>query len=544
MKRFMTIILVSFLLILLMPIKTLAANDVVLNSTNFPDPLLLTFVKQYDRNRNGILEDNDNELKRIRVFHLRYFDSSDPIYSLSEEVKDLRGVKYLKYLEEIALNWSGDEYMNVTELDVSGLPYLTRISWMNINVKRNLQSLNASNCPNLEEVTVANNKLTSLNLQNSTSIKHLDCRNNNLTTLNINTLSKLETISCDGNILTSLDLSGNPEITVANCSNNQLKTINLNNNKKLDSLSADHNNLSTLDIASCIPLKENLSKYAYTKKERDNYILYTCPGIMGASVLLSYDKNVNIITDRTHLVKKFVERLYTKALNRNAEASGLQYWTNQLVSRSNTAAQAVQGFFNSKEFLNAKHSDEEFLNRAYLTMLDRKPDKNGKKYWLDKIKKGVSRDGVLKGFVDSNEFIKLCNDYGIERGTIVIPVDKNKLSGFVTRLYTKALGRKAETSGLNYWVNKIASSAKPRQEAHNTATNGFFHSQEFLNKKINNSDFVKILYRTFLDREYDKGGYEYWLKKLNAGESRDSVIAGFANSKEFSTILDTYGLYQ
>lgn len=113
------------------------------------------------------------------------------------------------------------------------------------------------------------------------------------------------------------------------------------------------------------------------------------------------------------------------------------------------------------------------------------------------------------------------------------------LKGFVTRLYAKVLNRNPDATGLKYWMNEISTG---KQSVLNVATNGFFHSKEFLNKKLNNGEFVKVCYRTFLDREAEKGGYDYWMNKLATGASRDYVLSGFANSNEFANIMKTFGV--
>lgn len=113
------------------------------------------------------------------------------------------------------------------------------------------------------------------------------------------------------------------------------------------------------------------------------------------------------------------------------------------------------------------------------------------------------------------------------------------LQGFVTRLYVKVLDRNPEKAGLNYWMDQISTG---KQTVLNVSTNGFFHSNEYLNKHTSNDQFVKTLYRTFLDREAEKSGYNYWMKKLNAGVDRDEIIYGFAYSKEFAGIMATFGV--
>ena len=244
-------------------------------------------------------------------------------------------------------------------------------------------------------------------------------------------------------------------------------------------------------------------------------------------------------------IKDFVKRLYTKALNRNADPSGLNYWTDALKSGNTTAAEATKGFFISKEMTNLKLSDSEFVERCYQVMMDRKSDNGGKNYWLDRLSNGVGREYVLKGFIDSKEFTAICNKYKVTKGNMTVDEARSKnygITSFVARCYTKALGRKYDVNGLNDWCSKLLSSSNVKQAAINVAGNGFFNSQEFKNKKLDNTQYIKVLYQTFLGREYDKNGLNYWLKELSSGKSKDFVLNGFANSKEFSNIMASYGI--
>lgn len=109
---------------------------------------------------------------------------------------------------------------------------------------------------------------------------------------------------------------------------------------------------------------------------------------------------------------------------------------------------------------------------------------------------------------------------------------------YVARIYTKALGRTAEPAGLKYWTNEIQTGKRtPVQVAEE-----FFFAPEFTNKKLNNTEYVKVLYRTFMGREYDKGGLSYWVARLNKGESRKSVLEAFAGCPEFKQIVKSFGL--
>lgn len=238
----------------------------------------------------------------------------------------------------------------------------------------------------------------------------------------------------------------------------------------------------------------------------------------------------------------FVERLYKNCLGRTSDQEGLRHWTELLKNKDITGAATAQGFFFSKEFINKNVDNGEYVELLYQTLMDRHSDPAGYANWVNLLENGVSREKVFSGFCASKEFGQICKDYGIERGEINLtaPRDQNEgLTQFVARLYTKALGRTYDLDGLNFWCNEILTG---KQSITQVSTEGFFHSREFYNKNLSDGEYVKVLYRTFLDREYDQDGYEFWKKELANGKSRDEVLLGFANSKEFSEIKQKYGL--
>ncbi|SFP88268.1 protein of unknown function [Butyrivibrio proteoclasticus] len=244
-------------------------------------------------------------------------------------------------------------------------------------------------------------------------------------------------------------------------------------------------------------------------------------------------------------VKAFVTRLYETALGRSPEPAGLNDWTNKLMSGEAQAVNVVQGVLCSPEYINKGKSNGEVVNDCYQAMLGRAADSAGYNDWTGRLNNGMSVNAIFAGFVGSKEFANLCASYGIAPGTYQITEERDKNAGvtaFVSRLYTQALGRAYDVDGLNDWCGRI--NANPsRDNILNVSTNGFFHSQEFTNKNLNNTEFVKVLYRTFLGREYDDAGLADWVGQLDRGENtRDGVINGFANSQEFSNIMAQYGL--
>lgn len=244
---------------------------------------------------------------------------------------------------------------------------------------------------------------------------------------------------------------------------------------------------------------------------------------------------------QTSSVRGFVSRLYSLVLGREADMLGLLDWTNRLLIGEITGAEAARGFFMSDEMTNRGLSNEEFVKICYKTMLSREADQGGLNDWVGKLNNGVSRLRVLAGFTDSAEFGNICSQSGITRGelTSTLGIDRSGAENFVARCYTKALGRDAEAAGLNDWTNRIVNR---EWTAEDVATTGFFCSQEFANKNTSNEEYVAILYRTFLGREYDQAGFDDWVGQLRAGVDRNDVLHGFSRSAEFANIMAQYGL--
>ncbi len=116
-------------------------------------------------------------------------------------------------------------------------------------------------------------------------------------------------------------------------------------------------------------------------------------------------------------------------------------------------------------------------------------------------------------------------------------ITDDDIEGFAERLYTTCLGRAAEPSGKAYWADQLRSGKSGAEVA-----KGFFFSTEFINKNLSDTEFVKRLYRTFMDREADDAGLNYWLNQLKSGKSRLFVYYGFVNSTEWANVCLKYGI--
>ena len=239
-------------------------------------------------------------------------------------------------------------------------------------------------------------------------------------------------------------------------------------------------------------------------------------------------------------IEAFVTRCYKIILGRSPDTDGLKYWADALESGEKAASNIIDGFVNSQEFLNKHLSDAEAVEILYLTMLDRASDAGGKSGWVSVLSQGYPLGAVINGFCGSQEFMKLCSEYGIRPGSVyVAPLSKRaKIEAFVRRCYQIILSREPDAGGLNAWSNALESGA----QAASNIIDGFVNSQEFYNKHLSNADAVEILYKAMLGRASDPAGKANWVNALNGGQPFAAVINGFCGSQEFRAICNEYGI--
>lgn len=113
-----------------------------------------------------------------------------------------------------------------------------------------------------------------------------------------------------------------------------------------------------------------------------------------------------------------------------------------------------------------------------------------------------------------------------------------EIQDFVKRLYSVCLDREPDKAGLDYWVKRL----KTKEISGSVAAAGFIFSDEFQDKNLCNEDYLKYLYRAFMGREYDEGGLKYWLNAFQEGRTREDIFNGFARSVEFAGLCNKYGI--
>ena len=237
-------------------------------------------------------------------------------------------------------------------------------------------------------------------------------------------------------------------------------------------------------------------------------------------------------------IEGFVTRMYQLCLDREPDAHGLKDWCTQLREGRATGASIARGFFYSKEYTSKKLKNVAWIKVAYRVFLNRESDSSGLNYWVDALEAGCTYDYILRGFIESQEFTGICEEYGISRGGYPVTAYRDRnidITRFVSRLYVNCLGRKFDGGGLEYWTRFLYTKERTPAEV----ARGFFYSRELAAMNLSNEEFVRRAYVTILDRNPEEKGQKYWVNKLNNGMSRADVVEGFLNSTEFTGLKAT-----
>ena len=492
---------------------------------------------------------------------------------------DLRGMdtSNVKGMSSMFSGCSSLERLDLTGFDTS------KVEWLDEMFRNcsSLKSLDVSNFDTSQAVSMAHmfngcSGLTGLDVSgfdtskctniiamfaNCSGLKSLDVSNFN--TSNVEYMNNLFS-GCSS--LTSLDISNfdTSKATLIysmfeNCS--ELKSLNLGNFEigEIGSMVTMFEgcsglrvlDLSSMDISADIYFNNMLRlcdslEIVHTFKGLNEASEVTLP----ANFVDSKGKRYRYITDEVcgttlyrediYPVVAFVSRMYTVALGRAAEADGLNFYTERLLSGDSNGACLAQSFLCSPEFLNKGYDNAQYVKVLYKTFFDREPAAEEVNYWVGQINSGKSRAFVLAGFVNSVEFDNLCASYGISRGFMREdgkPLNPG-IGRFAERLYTVVLERAGEKEGIEYWSLGIANGVcTPKDAAKN-----FFLSAEYVNKNTSDAKYITTLYKAFMDREPEAGGVEYWQGVLSNGATREQILEGFADSAEFKAIMASFGL--
>lgn len=140
---------------------------------------------------------------------------------------------------------------NLTTLTLGTMSALTDIDVSNTRAAV-ANAITAANCPNLENLNVANCSLSSFTYT-GTNLYSLDITGNSISTLDLSACSKLDILRCESNSMTSLTLPAG--ITTLSAQNNSLTGVT-GFGEPMQILDLANNNLRTLEMSSVVGLTD------------------------------------------------------------------------------------------------------------------------------------------------------------------------------------------------------------------------------------------------------------------------------------------------
>ena len=225
-----------------------------------------------------------------------------------------------------------------------------------------------------------------------------------------------------------------------------------------------------------------------------------------------------------------VYRLYQAALGRAPDAIGSSDWTNALETGSATLRGVGQALADSAEF-KAKYGaldDAGFVSQLYRNVLGREADASGLSYWRDQLAAGRTRGDVVVGLSESSE--NIARTGGAVSAGLWTP---NTATVEVVRYYETVFGRAPDAAGLTYWIGARQNGVTSQQLAQSLTGSAEFTARY---GTLGNREFVSQLYQNALGRSGDAGGTTFWTQALDTGgQTRAGVVSAFANSAEMTT---------
>lgn len=163
-----------------------------------------------------------------------------------------------------------------------------------------------------------------------------------------------------------------------------------------------------------------------------------------------------------------IVRLYYAHFLRAPRYQGITYWA-QIMRQGATITAISDEFVKSQEFQNryGALSDTEYVQLVYANVLGRPPEAKGLQFWLDQMRNGLTRGGLMVEFSNSAEYRKI--------------IDPRVQA---TMLYVGMLRRAPDAKGLNYWSGVIGGGTSYAQ-----VIAGFLASNEYARRM--NAIFVE-----------------------------------------------------
>jgi hypothetical protein len=223
-----------------------------------------------------------------------------------------------------------------------------------------------------------------------------------------------------------------------------------------------------------------------------------------------------------------VNALYDVLFDRPVDVGSLGGWVRALDAGNITWQGAASFMLSSPEF-SARFgtlSNQQFITKLYEHTTGGTGDTGGIAWWTSMIDTGVSRSDAALAFARWDFHVGRMR----EDNPLGYWVDR-PFGNELAAMYEVALDRLPEREGFEFWITDLQRGAIGTADLATL----FGRANEFLGRfsTMNNSDFVRELYLTVLDREPDPEGFAFWTGHLDRGSLvRADMVRGFSVSDE------------
>jgi hypothetical protein len=290
------------------------------------------------------------------------------------------------------------------------------------------------------------------------------------------------------------------------------------------------------ELGTCVPGSEKSG--ATCMSDADCVVGCSSNGFCSKNQEDSDADGVGDVCDIDNKIKALVREYYHDIFGREPDASGWDYWANEIKRIMSLGIYVGEGFqaearffFSSQEYLNKNTSANTFVTDLYHTFLQREPDAGGLTYYTGLLS-CLSRGMLITEFAYSAEFKKLMTD---TFGADSTRAENNLLND----LYRGFLNRFPDDAGFNGYLTQMRTAQCTGADAVKNLSYQialtFVQSGEYAGRNRNNAQYVEDLYNSILRRSADCAGFTAWVNSLNSGTSRASVLKSFTDSTEFQT---------
>ncbi len=254
------------------------------------------------------------------------------------------------------------------------------------------------------------------------------------------------------------------------------------------------------------------------------------PDIDGVQAIYGHAPTSNLFGSTIHDVVSGggeVYALYDAILGRTPDLLGFEGWASILKHGMGSLHDVAASLLASPEGQShvGSPNNATFVEQLYETALHRPGDSNGVQGWTNALNQGASRADVAISFALSAEHVAGMQT-GLNAGVFV--PDQNAAN--VARLYYGVLGREPDSSGLSGWTGLVDGGSFSFKNLAQT----FLNSPEYQNAHAGQGDaqFIDDLYVNALGRHAESAGLQSWIDALSHGASHADVALSISESQE------------